>query len=257
MPGVGPLKGLRLSARRIMALAIAIACHLALLLALWRPANVFQDVSRVAPDEGEVLELRLLTAPDQVRPEVPKAAPARRLLPPPRTTPLPGVAESHAPHVARAPSLETPAATVDPASPLSGSAETTSTPPPAKAPDSDASRALRVSPGPPASPSPFSGDGGFQQRLLDAQRSAGVRGIPGSDNPRAPGIQMIDSDNQGVGAVLRSTQRLFGITNRHCIDVEVWQSLSPQALAARHLSPRDVATAGEKYHCNRPLGLSI
>jgi hypothetical protein len=63
--------------------------------------------------------------------------------------------------------------------------------------------------------------------------------------------------NQGVGAVMRNAQRLFGITDHHCIDVEVWQSLSPEALSARHLSPSDVRGEDEKYNCNRPLGLSF
>lgn len=101
------------------------------------------------------------------------------------------------------------------------------------------------------------GDGGFQQRLLNAQHSQGVRGIPGSDTPISPGIQLTDPMNQGVGAVMRDTQRLFGISNRHCIDVEVWQSLSADELSARHLSPADVRREGEKYNCNRPLGLNF
>lgn len=70
-------------------------------------------------------------------------------------------------------------------------------------------------------------------------------------------MQMTDPMNQGIGAVLRNTQRLFGVTNKHCIDVEVWQSLSPDELVARHLSPADVQHANEKYGCNRPLGLSF
>jgi hypothetical protein len=52
-------------------------------------------------------------------------------------------------------------------------------------------------------------------------------------------------------------QRLFGVTNHHCIDVEVLQSLTPAELAARHLSPADVQKEGEKYACNKPLGLSF
>jgi hypothetical protein len=45
------------------------------------------------------------------------------------------------------------------------------------------------------------------------------------------GVTDIDANGMLVilrvrGAVMRSTQRLFGITDRHCIDVEVWQSLS-------------------------------
>jgi hypothetical protein len=92
---------------------------------------------------------------------------------------------------------------------------------------------------------------------FDAQHAQRIRGIPGSDTPVASGIQSTDPMNQGVGAVMRSTQRLFGITDRHCIDVEVWQSLSPDELTARHLSPADVRREGDKYNCNRPLGLNF
>ena len=103
----------------------------------------------------------------------------------------------------------------------------------------------------------FPSDGGFGNRLLNAQHSQNTKGIPGSDTHIVPGIQLADPMNQGVGAAMRSTQRLFGIPDRHCIDVEVWQSLSPEDLSARHLSPADVRRQGEKYNCNRPLGLNF
>ena len=56
---------------------------------------------------------------------------------------------------------------------------------------------------------------------------------------------------------MRSTQRLFGIPDRHCIDVEVWQGLSPDELIARHLSPGEVRREGDKYNCDRSLGLNF
>jgi len=62
---------------------------------------------------------------------------------------------------------------------------------------------------------------------------------------------------QGVGAVLRTTQRLFGVTNRHCIDVEVWQSLTPEQRIERHVSKQDIEKINETYRCNAPLGLTI
>lgn len=110
----------------------------------------------------------------------------------------------------------------------------------------------------PAAPSaPSFSDGGFRQRLLDAQHSADVHGVPGSDLRRAPDIELIDPAKQGVGAVMRSVQRLFGIPSHHCIDVDTWKTLTPTELIARHLTARDVEEANQKYQCNRPLGLSI
>ncbi|MFC4529101.1 hypothetical protein ISN76_18840 [Dyella halodurans] len=63
--------------------------------------------------------------------------------------------------------------------------------------------------------------------------------------------------DQGIGSVMRSAQRLFGVTNRHCIDVDVWQHLSPDELKDRHLTAADVERESEKYNCNRPLGLNF
>lgn len=93
--------------------------------------------------------------------------------------------------------------------------------------------------------------------MSDAQHSQGIRGVPGSDRRVVQGIQLTDPMNQGIGAVVRSAQRLFGVTNRHCIDVEVWQQLSPEELIARHLTEEDVKNESEKYECNRPKGLNF
>jgi hypothetical protein len=118
-------------------------------------------------------------------------------------------------------------------------------------------------PNSPAAPTPITGnkgaisDGSFQEQLLKAQHSYAVHGIPGSDKPFVPGIPLIDPRKQGVGAVMRQTQRLFGVTNRHCIDVDVWRNMTPRELIARHISPSDVDQTDEKYHCNQPLGLSF
>jgi hypothetical protein len=98
-------------------------------------------------------------------------------------------------------------------------------------------------------------DGGFHAQLLRAQRSSVIRGVPGSDAPRAPGIHLMDPDTQGARAVVRKVQRLFGIPSRHCIDVEAWRNLTPRQLSARHLSLGDLDHLDEEYHCNEPLGL--
>ncbi|HEX7817164.1 hypothetical protein [Dyella sp.] len=98
-------------------------------------------------------------------------------------------------------------------------------------------------------------DGGFHERLLDAQRGARIGSIPGSDGRLVPGIELTDPMHQGIGAVMRNGQRLFGITNRHCIDVQALSQLSPAALSMKHLSPADVQKMSEKYDCNSPLGL--
>lgn len=122
--------------------------------------------------------------------------------------------------------------------------------------------AIQFVPAEPAARSPSTGeviaeDGGFRQRLLDAQHSSDIHGLPGSDFRLAAGIQLIDPAKQGVGAVMRRAQRLFGIPSRHCIDIDTWKTLTPVELIARHLTPRAVEEANQKYQCNRPLGLSF
>jgi hypothetical protein len=99
------------------------------------------------------------------------------------------------------------------------------------------------------------GDSAFMARLHAAKRADLVHGVPGSDTTYARGIHLTDSMQQGIGAVMRTTQRAFGITSRQCIDVDVWKHLTPGQLSARHVSPDDVARAEAKYHCDAPLGL--
>ena len=98
-------------------------------------------------------------------------------------------------------------------------------------------------------------DGGFLGRLHKAQRSRVVHRVPGSDAAFAPGIHLLDPMKQGVGAVMRTTQRAFGITSSHCIDVDVWRHLTAQELSARHISSGEVDSVDEKYRCNDPPGL--
>ncbi|MHC1479596.1 hypothetical protein ACYJW8_05045 [Frateuria aurantia] len=81
--------------------------------------------------------------------------------------------------------------------------------------------------------------------------------LPGSDHRLVEGIALIDPMRQGVGAVLRTVQRGFGVTQRHCIDVQVGTSLSTEALLARHLTPADLEREEQRYHCNAPMGLHV
>lgn len=100
-------------------------------------------------------------------------------------------------------------------------------------------------------------DGGFHQRILQSQQSSVTSGIPGSDVSRVPGIRLTDPDTQGVGAVARKVQRLFGIPSRACIDIEAWRNLPPRQLSERHLSSSELDHLDEKNHCNEPMGLAF
>ena len=226
-----------MSARRVAAMVVAIGYHVFLLMVLLRPVAHDPDVAEVLTlNNTATLEVRFISPPRPTRPPPVNGAPRASLAPSAAAHVQPGKqAFSHPP----------PTQLV-----------TLPSPPQTEPRPPDTSDQI-VAPQPYTNTRAPASDGGFRERLFDAQHAQRIRGIPGSDAPVASGIQLTDPMNQGVGAVLRSTQRLFGITDRHCIDVEVWQSLSPDELTARHLSPEDVKREDDKYNCNRPLGLNF
>jgi hypothetical protein len=212
--------------RRGVALGVATSFHLFVLILMVWPAIHERGTTSVEGSHLHAIQIRFFRSP-----RLPSAAP--RVIPP-------------ALHVRTTLSAQ-------PFKPLAVQYATGAAPLPGE----------KHSPNSPAASTPITGnkgaigDGGFQERLLQAQQSNAVHGIPGSDKPWVPGIRLIDPRKQGVGAVMRQAQRLFGITSRHCIDVDVWRNLTPQELIARHISPSDVDHTDEKYHCNQPPGLSF
>ncbi|WP_107913701.1 hypothetical protein [Luteibacter sp. OK325] len=237
------LNGISISARRVAAIVVTVGCHVGLLMVLLRPASNMVDTTAIADDKTPSLELRFISTPLKKSP-----------MPTSQTPQLAGSRDAPANESARSRARRTRAVITR------SEANSPNAPITAEAPTQPVVPTASTSPGtsdPPMTAPTSTGDGGFRERLGNAQHSQGVRGVPGSDAPVVTGIQLTDPMNQGVGAVMRSTQRLFGITDRHCIDVEVWQSLTPEELSARHLSPGDVRTEQEKYNCNRPLGLSF
>ena len=223
-----PRRAWRDPLRRGVALGVALSLHLALWLLVMHPAIWEQAATADRRSHHPVLQLRLL------RRTVSSQAPAVMLAP--RV-----VVVAHAP----ARRMLHPAQAVTPAHVAPASAS------PPEVPDSSS-----VTVG----SQPATGDGGFHQRLLQAQRAYSIPGVPGSTVPRVAGIQLIDPRNQGIGAAVRRVQRLFGIADHHCIDVDVWRHLTPRELSARHISPDEVDRVDRvdrEYQCNRPPGLSF
>lgn len=224
---------LPLSAPRILAMAVAIGCHLFLLMALLLPAAPSTDMLPNRKDDEAALNVQFISPP---RPT--SAPPALPGFPP---VALPGApAKDGVP--LRAQSAVHAATRAHNADAISDSPLTV-VPDLSAAIDRDTNNS-----------SPM-GDGGFRDRMSNAQHAPGIRGVPGSDRRVVPGIELTNPMNQGVGSVMGNAQRLFGVTNRHCIDVDVWRHLSPDELKDRHLTLADVETESEKYNCNRPLGL--
>ncbi len=217
---------LRESGHRVAVMVVVISCHLGLLMLLLRPVISYRNATPAARNNSPALNLRFIRQP--------RPASLRMALPASQT--VVSALRAHA-TPSRRPPVQRAAHVVAPFETHSTGAPTTSS--------QYAGNGASTS------------DGGFQERLRNAQHSYAVRGVPGSDTPYVPGIRLINPMNQGIGAVMRKAQRLFGVANRHCIDVEAWRQLTPQELSARHISPDDVDRVDEKYDCNRPSGLSF
>lgn len=228
------------SVRRITAWVVAISCHLGLLMLLLRPGFYRLDGTPGMESTATNLQLRFVSPQRTPAAHTVASTPAAiRKLPDLRRD-IRGMEQASPSRMVHQPAVRSDQA---PGGAVNANASSASGPP----------RPLAA----PARNDAGVGDGGFHERLLDAESSSHVRGVPGSDRRRVPGIQLTDPLNQGVGGLMRSTQRLFGVTNRHCIDVEVWRSLSPEERIARHISSGDIARIDEEYKCDKPLGLTF
>jgi len=222
----GKSSSLRESSHRVAVLVVVIGCHLGLLMLMLRPVIFYRDITPVVENDSRALKLRFLRPPQPASPH--PALPAHR--------PIAPAVHSHA----------TPPARSSKSLAVRQAAHVHAQP--------DETRSSSAG-SPDTSEDDSAGDNGFKERLRKAQHSYSVHGVPGSDTPSAPGIRLIDPMNQGIGAVLRTVQRAFGIKNSHCIDADVWRHLTPQELSERHVSPGDVDKVDEKYGCNKPPGL--
>jgi hypothetical protein len=231
----GKRKGHHLSARRVLATAVALGCHIVMLMALLRPAEPANDKPVRLENRGSVLKARFISKPSAT-PMVGASMTSR------------SVGSSKASMKARVPPPVQHVARR--ATPAYQSA-VTNAPLPA---------AISVSPAadaPDTNDHSLAEDGGFRDRMSDAQNAQRIRGVPGTDRRVAPGIDLTAPMDQGIGSVMRNAQRLFGVPNRHCIDVDVWRHLSPDQLKDRHLTAADVERESDKYQCNRPPGLNF
>lgn len=224
--GLRKSDNLREASRRVTVLVVVISGHLGLLMLLLRPVIFYRDATMVIGNNLPVLKLRF------IQPLQLSSRQSAFLIH--RLTAL--AVRSHTASSAR-PSMPSTIQQVVHADAQPNQVRLTG------APGTDASEGNSTD------------DGGFQARLYDARHSYSVRGVPGSDTRFAAGIHLVDPMSQGVGAVMRTAQRAFGIKNSHCIDVDVWRHLAPQELSARHISSGDVDEVDEKYDCNKPPGL--
>ena len=219
----GRPNSLREPAHRITALVVVITWHLGLLTLLLRPATFYRETTQLVRSDSSVLKLRFIQ--------------------PPRSPPLHSAPQLIAPPVHR----RMKSSAMLSKKPLVQQTAEVAAPPYETSSTSVGSRD--------AGQEGSDNDGGFKERLRNAQHAHSIHGIPGPNAAFAPGIQLVDPMSQGIGALMRHAQRAFGIKSRRCIDVDAWRRLSPQELSARHVSPSEVDSVDEKYACNKPPGL--
>ncbi|MGH8157298.1 MAG: hypothetical protein ACREPQ_04215 [Rhodanobacter sp.] len=82
-------------------------------------------------------------------------------------------------------------------------------------------------------------------------RQSSVR-LPGSGVAIVQGIHMIDPKMQGLGGIARKLQHLFGIPDKHCLNVDAWRRLSTREMLDSHISPDEVEKVAAEYHCFVP-----
>ena len=227
----------RNAVHRGVALALAMALHLVMFVWITRPVADVDNKDRAWPQSRQALQWRFIRLPQRLPLPALISVSARSAVPQSRQAGAaiasirPGAAATRVAPVPVSPAARSEAPELHSAEPVL----------------------------PSLSPSPMvaDGDGGFTERLRQAKRSYSVGPLPGSDRQRVGGIELIDTKTQGIAAAVRQLQRLFGVPNHHCVDVDAWHAMSPHELSERHVSPSDIARVDAENQCNRPPGLSF
>lgn len=221
-----------LSWRRSLILAVVLALHLGLLLALLQPAEpwVWPRADDTRRDALQVWLTYLATGSSHRMTGHPDVPPPHRAKPLPAVVARPSVPATAASRViapADAPSAEPVTATVPRRLVLPGAAAIIG-----------------------AAPGYIAGGG----RLSPPQVASGSvidSHLPGRDGG-LPGVVMADPQQQGVaGAVrlIRDHLKLMGATDRACIDVAVWRGMTTQELLDHHLDENTVEALAARHGC--------
>lgn len=78
--------------------------------------------------------------------------------------------------------------------------------------------------------------------------------LPGSAQrvAGAPVLQMADPKMQGIAGAVRTVQRLFGIPDSHCVDLDAWSNMTRSERIAHHITDEQMDDYTERYHCIPP-----
>ena len=93
------------------------------------------------------------------------------------------------------------------------------------------------------------GGADFQGQLDNANRALPVARLPGSAVPLVAGMPFADPRTQGIAGVARTMQHLFGVPNKHCIDVDVWQNMTRQERLERQIATSEVERVATENGC--------
>lgn len=91
--------------------------------------------------------------------------------------------------------------------------------------------------------------GGFLQGRSSHTESRQARLPGGAFVKGAPRLQMVDPRVQGLAGVVRLIGSVTGAVDKHCIDLDAWQGMTPEERIAHHVSQADVARAREEHGC--------
>lgn len=78
--------------------------------------------------------------------------------------------------------------------------------------------------------------------------------LPGSAQrvAGAPVLHMADPKMQGIAGAVRTVQRLFGIPDSHCVDLDAWSNMTRPERIAHHVTDEQMDDYAERYHCIPP-----
>ena len=77
--------------------------------------------------------------------------------------------------------------------------------------------------------------------------------LPGAgDFKGAPHFRMVDPKMQGLAGVIHFIGGLAGAVDRHCLDLDAWQAMTPEERIENHVSEEDMDKIKESYDCKAP-----
>lgn len=89
-------------------------------------------------------------------------------------------------------------------------------------------------------------------RLLEGVAAVGRSNtrLPGVGNIKgAPRFRMVDPKSQGLAGVIHFIGGLAGAVDRHCLDLDAWQAMTPEKRIENHVSDDDMEKIREGYDC--------